>query len=49
MIFHHGGINGFTSSLIRIPDVKVTVIVLGNIVSMATSKLANECAAMVTS
>jgi CubicO group peptidase (beta-lactamase class C family) len=29
-IFHHGGINGFTSSLITYPDDKMTVIVLNN-------------------
>lgn len=29
-IFHHGGINGFTSSLITYPDDRMTVIVLNN-------------------
>ncbi|WP_028545404.1 serine hydrolase domain-containing protein [Paenibacillus taiwanensis] len=47
MMFHHGGINGFTSSLLRYPDEHLTVVVLSNFVTMTTSVLAGELAHLV--
>lgn len=42
VIFHHGGINGFTSSFLRLMEKNVTVIVFSNITTLLTSTVANE-------
>ena len=41
-VAHSGGINGFSSMLIRIPDLHFTVIVLSNNVSMPAGPIANN-------
>ncbi len=44
---HSGGIFGFSSYIVRFPEDKVTVIVLGNNQSAPASKIANDLAAIV--
>jgi CubicO group peptidase (beta-lactamase class C family) len=43
---HSGGINGFSAMLIRVPDVKLTVIVLSNNTVAAAGVLANDLVAL---
>ncbi|MFS0784320.1 serine hydrolase domain-containing protein [Bacillus sp. 1P06AnD] len=40
LFFHHGGINGFTSSLMRLPRKEIAVIALSNASSLLTSTMA---------
>lgn len=40
MAFHHGGINGYTASYLKLLDQKTAVIVLSNVSTMLTSSLA---------
>jgi len=42
LIFHHGGINGFTSSYLRLIESDATIIVLSNISTLLTSTVANQ-------
>ncbi|KEK22956.1 serine hydrolase domain-containing protein [Bacillus gaemokensis] len=44
LVFHHGGINGFTSSYLRLIEKDVTIIILSNVSTILTSTLANEIA-----
>lgn len=46
LIYHHGGINGFTASFMRLPQQQAAVIVLSNVAWSVTSELAHELAAM---
>jgi CubicO group peptidase (beta-lactamase class C family) len=41
-IAHGGGINGFSSMLIRVPDDKLTVVVLSNVQESESSRIAND-------
>ena len=43
---HSGGINGFSSMLIRVPDLKLTVIVLSNNATVAAGPAANDLLAI---
>jgi len=45
LIFHHGGINGFTSSYLKLLEKNVTIIVLSNMSTLLTSTVANEIVA----
>ena len=47
MISHNGGINGFSTIISRYPDDKVTVIVLANMQTNATGRIAKALAGMV--
>ncbi|MGY5341036.1 serine hydrolase [Paenibacillus glucanolyticus] len=40
MAFHHGGINGYTASYLKLLDQEIAVIVLSNVSTMLTSALA---------
>ncbi|OMF72091.1 serine hydrolase domain-containing protein [Paenibacillus glucanolyticus] len=40
MAFHHGGINGYTASYLKLLDQEIAVIVLSNVSTMLTSTLA---------
>ena len=40
MAFHHGGINGYTASYMKLPDQETAVIVLSNVSTLLTSTLA---------
>lgn len=42
LIFHHGGINGFTSSYLRLIEKNATIIVFSNMSTLLTSTVANE-------
>lgn len=46
MISHAGGINGFNSQLNYYSDVKLTVVVLGNVNSTASAEIANQIASV---
>jgi CubicO group peptidase (beta-lactamase class C family) len=45
-ILHGGGINGFSAMLIRVPDVRVTAIVLSNNSTNSSSTVANDLLAI---
>jgi CubicO group peptidase (beta-lactamase class C family) len=45
-IAHGGGINGFSSMIVRLPDAKVTVIVLANSDSVSSSNVGRDLAAI---
>ncbi|MGG0130561.1 serine hydrolase domain-containing protein [Bacillus tropicus] len=47
LIFHHGGINGFTSSYLRLIEKEATIIILSNVSTLLTSTLANEIASYI--
>ncbi|HFK1451287.1 TPA: serine hydrolase domain-containing protein [Bacillus pacificus] len=47
LIFHHGGINGFTSSYLRLIHKEATIIILSNVSTLLTSTLANEIASYI--
>ncbi|WP_336634618.1 serine hydrolase domain-containing protein [Lysinibacillus fusiformis] len=47
LVFHHGGINGFTSSYLRLIEKNTTIIVLSNMSTLLTSTLANEIATFI--
>ncbi|MFJ7698787.1 serine hydrolase domain-containing protein [Lysinibacillus fusiformis] len=42
LVFHHGGINGFTSSYLRLIEKNMTIMVLSNMSTLLTSTLADE-------
>jgi CubicO group peptidase (beta-lactamase class C family) len=46
MVAHAGGINGFNSELNYYPDVKLTVVVLGNVNSRASVEIATQIASI---
>ena len=46
-ISHGGNINGFATSIARFPDDRVTVVVLSNVESASSGKVANDLAAIV--
>ncbi|EHQ64094.1 beta-lactamase [Paenibacillus dendritiformis C454] len=46
LIYHHGGINGFTASFMCLPQQQAAVIVLSNVAWSVTSELAHELATM---
>lgn len=45
-VFHHGGINGFSTSISRYLNEKAVIIVLCNLVTAASSAIANDLAAI---
>ncbi|EEL71353.1 Beta-lactamase [Bacillus mycoides] len=47
LVFHHGGINGFTSSYLRLIDKEATIIILSNVSTLLTSTLANDIASYI--
>jgi len=47
LIWHNGGINGFTSHLARYTDDKVTIIALGNLDTAATDQITRDLGAIV--
>lgn len=47
LVFHHGGINGFTSSYLRLIDKEATIIILSNVSTLVTSTLANDIASYI--
>ncbi|HWB09206.1 MAG TPA: serine hydrolase [Pirellulales bacterium] len=46
VIGHGGGINGFATSILRIPDQKICVIVLSNVVPAPAGRMANDLASI---
>lgn len=49
LVFHHGGINGFTSSYLRLIDKEATIIILSNVSTLLTSTLANKISSYIES
>lgn len=47
VVSHGGGINGFATSIVRIPDLQVCVAVLSNVESSASGRMAHDLASIV--